>query len=82
MGGVVMESFKVLDLTADGKSFFCVYTKGDKNPYRLYRKWWNNGWHRKQVARYANFASVLFWLTDYSESNHWGYRDGGDAVSG
>lgn len=31
-----------------------------RNPFRLYRKWWDGGWHRKQIVRYGNFESVMW----------------------
>ena len=32
------------------------------NPYTLYRKWYCNGWHKRKVASYQDFDSVLFHL--------------------
>ena len=32
------------------------------NPYRIYRKWYEYGWHRELVTKYADFDSVLYWL--------------------
>lgn len=45
-----------------GASYICTFTPDRNNPFRLYRTWWDHGTHRKQVAEYANFESVLFHL--------------------
>lgn len=29
------------------------------NPYRMYEKWWDGGWHRKRVTEYADLKSVF-----------------------
>ena len=39
------------------------------NPYTLYRKWYNQGWHRQKVVRYQDFDSVLFHLLQIKYPN-------------
>ena len=55
---------KVLDLRAYGQRFICVEHMGDMNPYRLYEMTWDSGWHRQQIAKYANIESVLYRLLE------------------
>ena len=42
--------------------FCCTFTPSNRNPYRLYRTWYDMGNHRKMIAEYANFESVLYHL--------------------
>lgn len=30
----------------------------DINPYKVYRKWYDQGWHRKLITKYADLFSV------------------------
>ena len=57
-----MKTTQVMKLNMGGEAFVCTFTPGRSNPYRLYRTWYDNGNHRKMVAQYANFESVLFRL--------------------
>lgn len=52
---------KILEINEDGLHVVCIKTEADKvNPYRLYKVWWNGGWHRKLIVKYADFNSVLW----------------------
>jgi hypothetical protein len=42
-----------------GAAYVCTFTPGRCNPYQLYRTWYDMGNHRKRIAEYANFESVL-----------------------
>lgn len=69
------KSRKVLDLAVEGVWLECVLHYGKKNPYRLYVCTWNCGKHRRQVAAYANFVSVLEHIRNYAHKAHWGFKD-------
>ena len=67
---------KILDITACGQHIYCVYDSTRENPYRVYKEdWvWINGRNypsksRKQIAKYANFISVMYLLKDYFNDN-------------
>lgn len=32
------------------------------NPYKVYDKWYNVGWHRKKLTEFADMQSVLWYL--------------------
>ena len=50
---------KIMDIKHYGR-FICIYDDTDKvNPYRLYRITWDGGRHRKLIAKYADFNSVI-----------------------
>ena len=66
---------KVLDLCVEGIWLECVFMEGKTNPYRLYLSYYNNGKHRKQVAAYGNFVSVLEHIRNYAHKAHWGFKD-------
>lgn len=66
---------KVLDINAEGKRFVCILHMGTTNPYKLYQMWYDRGWKRKQIAKYANFISILNWLNNYALDYGWGFKD-------
>ena len=52
---------KILEINENGQHLICIKDNGAKyNPYRLYTIWWDNGTHRKQIVRYADFESILY----------------------
>lgn len=34
------------------------------NPCIIYRKWYDNGWHRRKVTAYADIASAVSFIAD------------------
>lgn len=56
---------KVLEINEGTVYLECIKNDADKhNPFRLYTKWWDGGWHRKLLVKYANFASVIYRIKD------------------
>lgn len=52
---------KVLEINENGLHLECIKDYTSKyNPYRLYRVWWDGGWHRNLLVKYAEFDSVLW----------------------
>lgn len=47
-----------------GAAYVCTFTPSRTNPYQLYQTWYDKGAHKKKVAEYVNFESVLFHLTE------------------
>ena len=35
---------------------------GDNNPYRVYKVWYDRGKHVKQLRKYADFGSCIWFL--------------------
>ena len=67
---------KVLDINVEGVNFVCIFAvHTNHNPYMLFIRWYDGGWHRKQLARYQNFVSVICHIHDYCFENHWGFVD-------
>ncbi len=51
---------KILEINEGGYHFRAYDDGGQMNPYRLYKVWYNCGWHREQIARYHEFESVMW----------------------
>lgn len=55
---------QVLKINNDGFHYICIHDDKQKyNPYMIYKVWYDNGPHRKKVNAYADFGSVLHFLT-------------------
>lgn len=62
---------KVLDIRLDGKHIECIRTDDRDNPFRIYLKTVN---HRRQVAKYGDFLSVVNFIRNY-------YEEGADSLT-
>ena len=52
---------KVLTINENGLHLECIKDMTtNRNPYRLYSIWFDTGWHRKEIARYQDFTSILW----------------------
>lgn len=57
------KSWQVMTTCEKGRHFVCIYDSSAKrNPYKLYEKWYDLGWHRKKVVEYEDFQSILWHL--------------------
>lgn len=57
------KTWQVLNINDHGKCYVCIYdSRTDRNPYKLYKKWYDKGWHRKKEVEYQDFESVLWHL--------------------
>lgn len=54
---------KVGEITTMGLKFVVLYKEG-LNPFRLYRKYYHNGWHQELIAKYAGMGSCLAHMLD------------------
>ena len=65
-----MKSHKILDISHKGVHIECIYIDkaGEANPYRL-RKYTHDGFrlYRKQVAKYGDFQSILWFISQHHE---------------
>ena len=58
-----MAKTKIMDMRFNNKDYFCILdSTAHTNPYKLYEKWYDSGWHRKKVVEFGNFDSILFHL--------------------
>lgn len=62
---------KVLDIRLDGKHIECIRTDDRYNPFRVYLKTVN---HRRQIAKYGEFLSVIDFIRVY-------YTEGIDSLT-
>ena len=56
---------KVLDICIDGCHLECIHTECKQNPFRVYLR---DAGHRRQIAKYGDFVSVLYFLMDLYQS--------------
>lgn len=68
---------KVMDILVEDRNYICILDRAEKhgNVYRLYERWYDNGWHRKQLIAYANFISVIEHIRQIAFNDHWGFQD-------
>lgn len=62
------KTYQVMNICEGGHHWVCIYdTAAKRNPYKLYQKWYDMGWHKRKVVEYADFQSVLWHLlqTEY-----------------
>ena len=62
---------KVMNISLDGCHLECIRSDDRYNPYRVYKI---GGGHRRQIAKYGDFLSVLWFLQRF-------YTDGVDTMS-
>lgn len=70
-----MKKHKVLDINACGVSLKGYYEEGKRNPWRLYKIWWDQGEHRKLLVEYANFISVSMYIDQLFRDTPDAWRD-------
>jgi len=63
---------KVMEMDFNNTIYVCVHNSTSRNPYKLYEKWFDRGWHRRKITEYADFDSVLFYLLQLKYKHvHW-----------
>lgn len=62
---------QVLKINLDGCHLECIRTEDKNNPFRVYRI---AAGHRRQIAKYGDFFSVVCFLKDF-------YLDGADTMT-
>lgn len=50
---------KIVEIHENGYNLRGYKTDDKYNPYRLYKVWYDRGWHRKQLVKYADFESLI-----------------------
>ena len=67
---------KCMEMCVEGAQFECIFMFGKTNPYRLYKKTCDgSGTHRKQIAAYGNFVSVIEHIRGIAFATNWGFQD-------
>lgn len=67
-----MNAMKVMELCVNGVHLVVKKVADPVNPYRVYRVWWEQGTHREQLNKYADFNSALCFIQQYYQANHEG----------
>ena len=64
-----MKTRKIFECSFGGQYVVIIYHDGETNPFRIYRKYWNGGWHKKILEKYADFNSCLCFIDSYYREN-------------
>ena len=48
-------------------TYFDIYydDKARCNPYRVYHRYWDRGWHKRLLVKYANLGSCIAYINNY-----------------
>lgn len=55
----------VMKIRLDGCNIDCIRTDDKYNPFRVIRV---SGGHRRQIAKYGDFMSVIYFLRDFYQA--------------
>lgn len=57
---------KIGELNARVASFVLYYDEADiMNHYKLYQKWYDDGWHRKLIMKHPHLRNCVAWINNY-----------------
>lgn len=58
---------KIGELNTDTRTFVIYYDEAEPacNRYKLYIKWYNVGWHRKLLEKYARLSSCTNYIHNH-----------------
>ena len=61
-----MKTRKIAEICEKGVRLVMIHDEKDKyNPYKVYRKWWETGWHKKQLSKWGDFLSAWQFMYEY-----------------
>lgn len=76
-GKRMAKTSKVMEVTIKETRYLVIKDNtAVRNPYKVFRKWYDTGWHRSKVTEYEDLESVLRTLTTACQT-----RDGWIAFS-
>ena len=64
-----MKTREIFQCTFGGQNVIIIYHYGKINPFRIYRKYWKEGWHKEMLNKYADFNSCLCFVNSYYREN-------------
>lgn len=54
---------QVMRISEGGRHLVCLRDDRERwNVYKIYVRWYNQGWHQKLLESYADWNSVICWL--------------------
>jgi len=63
---------KIGELKTPGIHFVIYCDENAKvNPYRIYRKYWDNGWKKRLLEKYADLYSCTCYICGYTKTLYW-----------
>lgn len=76
------KTHKVMDIIFHGTNYICIYFENRTNPYVLYKKWYDKGWHKKKLTEFCTMDDVLFLLLQsYHKAVVWDVSNCGDLLA-
>ncbi len=65
-----MKQQKILSVNHGSTRIECIQVNRKTNPFIIRLVWYDGeGWHRRQMNRYQDFASVLAYLLDFEHAH-------------
>jgi hypothetical protein len=62
---------KVGELNTKKVHFVIYHDESRKfNPYRIYSKWYSDGWHKSLLAEYEDMYSCVIFIENYVRRNY------------
>lgn len=69
-----MKTRKIAEICEKGVRLVMIHDEKDKcNPYKVYRKYWNSGWHKKQLSKWGDFLSAWQFMYEFYWKEFAGY---------
>lgn len=69
-----MKTRKVAEICEKGVRLVMIHDEKDKyNPYKVYRKYWEGGWHKKQLSKWGDFLSAWQFMYEFYWKEFAGY---------
>lgn len=61
---------KIGELNALAGHFIVCYDEADRNHYKIYHKWYNQGWHKMLVEKYGDLYSCTIWINEFIKQHN------------
>lgn len=61
-----MKTRKIIEIHERGINILVKRIDRKYNPYVIYNKWYDYGWHQKKLTEFADLPSVMCFLKDYT----------------
>ena len=56
---------KIMEISNSRCTLKAYHDPGKLNPYKVYRVYYDRGWHKRKLNEYADFNSILCFIKEY-----------------
>ena len=70
--GDVMRKIGEINIPTFGIIAYYHDDKDKYNPYKMYHKEWTGRWHKRLIAKYGDFKSVMYHTLDITNGKYYG----------